>query len=427
LCSATRFTTRPTMSTNPETVALVGRRKSMRVAVLGAGIMGSSLALFLARKGVEVCLLDRETVAFAGASRWNEGKIHLGYLYGADAALSTMGRVLTGGLLFGPLVSKLLGVSLKEVTTLEGDLYLIHRDSVVDADTLEQRFALISAAVREHPLACRHLVDASKAQSVRLSRTELDHIAGSDAVKAGFRTPEHSVDTRWLADRFLDALDTEALIERRFGICVTSVTPADGSVDSWRVSGDNFSEVFPVVVNALWHGRLAVDVTAGLPPVPGWSHRLRRSLFLRTVRPLFHPSATIAVGPFGDVKNYDGHRFYLSWYPAGLAAETDEVIPPEVRLLTGDAERAFVAQVARALSTLLPWTREIIDNAESIQVGGGHVFAQAQGSLSDPGADIHRRDRFGVRRLGSYFSVDTGKYSTAPWLAQQIADEIVAD
>ena len=38
---------------------------------------------------------------------------------------------------------------------------------------------------------------------------------------------------------------------------------------------------------------------------------------------------------------------------------------------------------------------------------------------------LHRRDRFGVRRSGSYISVDTGKYSTAPWLAQRIAEEVL--
>ena len=29
----------------------------------------------------------------------------------------------------------------------------------------------------------------------------------------------------------------------------------------------------------------------------------------------------VAVGPFGDVKNYNGRDFYLSWYPVGLVAE----------------------------------------------------------------------------------------------------------
>jgi hypothetical protein len=53
------------------------------------------------------------------------------------------------------------------------------------------------------------------------------------------------------------------------------------------------------------------------------------------------------------------------------------------------------------------------------------VFAAGSGSLADPHATLHRRDKFGVRRRGTYYSVDTGKYSTAPWLAQQLAGEIL--
>ncbi len=54
------------------------------VAVLGAGILGSSVALFLARRGALVTLFDARDRPFEGASRWNEGKIHLGYIYAAD-------------------------------------------------------------------------------------------------------------------------------------------------------------------------------------------------------------------------------------------------------------------------------------------------------------------------------------------------------
>jgi hypothetical protein len=56
--------------------------------------------------------------------------------------------------------------------------------------------------------------------------------------------------------------------------------------------------------------------------------------------------------------------------------------------------------------------------------GSSHRVSWA---LDDPTASLHRRDRFGVRRLGSSISVDTGKYSTAPWLARRLAKEIAED
>jgi hypothetical protein len=59
-----------------------------------------------------------------------------------------------------------------------------------------------------------------------------------------------------------------------------------------------------------------------------------------------------------------------------------------------------------------------------VALEGGWVFAAGRGALSDPASTLHRRKDFGVFRRGNYISVDTGKYSTAPWLAQRLADHI---
>ena len=69
-------------------------KRKASVAVLGAGIMGGATALFLARRGVRVVLFDAAAEPFCGASRWNEGKIHLGFLYSGDPSLRTARRLL---------------------------------------------------------------------------------------------------------------------------------------------------------------------------------------------------------------------------------------------------------------------------------------------------------------------------------------------
>jgi hypothetical protein len=74
---------------------------------------------------------------------------------------------------------------------------------------------------------------------------------------------------------------------------------------------------------------------------------------------------------------------------------------------------------------LIPSVGKVASVAEEATVEGGWVFAIGQGTLSDAQATIHRRHQFGIRRRGTYFSVDTGKYSVAPWLAKQVADAIL--
>ena len=139
------------------------------------------------------------------------------------------------------------------------------------------------------------------------------------------------------------------------------------------------------------------------------------------------PSALVAFGPFGDVKNYNGRDFYLSWYPTGLIAQGHTISLRRPAVLTPNEELQFVREVGERLAKLIPGAAEILAVAEDVKVRGGFVFAQGRGSLADRNSTLHRRDRFGVRRLGNYYSVDTGKYSTAPWMAANLATEICGD
>lgn len=392
-----------------------------RIAILGAGIMGTSLALFLARRGREVVLFDREAAPMAAASRWNEGKIHLGYLYGADPTLFTARHVLPGGLAFGRLIAELAGSGALRVTQGD-DLYVIHRNSVASTEALERRYAQVDALIRDHPDAGGYLADL---RSAATQRVPLDDFADPRTAVAAFEVPERSVETQSLADALVAALRAEPRIELRMSTEILAAEPEDAADGPWRVRGPDLDGRFDVVVNALWNGRLAVDATAGLPPSPPWSHRYRLSIFARTREALDVPSAVVAVGPFGDVKNYTGRDFYVSWYPAGLIADSEAVdpAPPARPACTSD----FIAAVRAGLAGVLPRAARILDAAESLRVEGGFVFAQGRGSIGDPGSSLHRRDRFGVLRQGRYFSVDTGKYSTAPWMAQRLAVEICGE
>lgn len=396
-----------------------------RIAVLGAGILGSSLALLLARRGHDVTVYDKESEPVACASRWNEGKIHLGYLYGADDSLRTARHILPGSLSFGRVLSELLEADLRPHTTSRDDIYLVHRNSVVDAATLERTFGRIDDLLHEHPGARNYLVDVSAARSRKLSPAEWGEISTSDEVVAGYEVPERSINTQWVAGSLAAALRSQPRVTLRLETTITEAKPVAGVDGKWQVAtNDGAREQFDVVVNALWEGRLAVDLTAGITPEPGWSHRFRYCLFIRTKRPVALRSALITVGGFGDVKNYNGRDFYMSWYPVGMVRQGSGITLERPEALDAAATERFVDAVRARLGTLLPGTEAVFEAAEDIKVRGGFVFAQARGSVDDPTASIHRRDRFGVQREGSYYSVDTGKYSTAPWMAEQLAAEI---
>jgi glycine/D-amino acid oxidase-like deaminating enzyme len=391
-------------------------------AVLGAGIMGASTALRLARAGVDVTLFDSAPEPFSGASRWNEGKIHLGFLYAADPTLNTARAVVPGGLDFRDQVEQLTGVSLANATTGVDDVYLVHRDSVVDAQEVGAYFDAVADLVAGSPDARRYLVDVSKRRVRRLDDVELADVAPSDVVTAGFRVPERSVDTNVVADAFVAALDAQPRLTLALDQHVRSVQPAEaGATTRWFVrTADGRDGPFDAVVNALWQGRPAVDESVGHHPDTAHQHRFRVSLFVHTHDVLDTPCAVLSVGPFGDVKNYDGRNFYLSWYPLGLLARAESVVAPATPALDDAVRTQLADDVFAALAQRLPWVERIQQAASAVRVEGGWVYSQGRGLLDDPKATVHQRDRLGITNVGTYYSVDTGKYSVAPTLADHL-------
>ena len=129
-------------------------------------------------------------------------------------------------------------------------------------------------------------------------------------------------------------------------------------------------------------------------------------------------------GPFGDIKTYNGRDFYVSWYPRGLMVDSSGIAPPPAPAQDTAREAAISREILERLTAILPCVERIASDAESMVLRGGWVSAAGRGVLSDPRSTLHRRDEFGIVRLGSYVSVDTGKYASAPLLAHRIAQSL---
>jgi glycine/D-amino acid oxidase-like deaminating enzyme len=400
-----------------------------RVAVLGAGMLGACTALELARRGQEVTLIDRAHDVMQRASRWNEGKIHLGFLYPADPSFNTAARLIPGALAFTGIIERLTGCRLDALTS-DDDVYLVHRRSVVDTRAFDAYANTIAGMVRDaaHGTAdARYLTDLSSARVHRLSASELADLTASDEIVAGFRVPERSVSTVPVADSIAAAVRAEPLIDVRTGVEVRAVRRRDDDrFDVIVDTADGEFARFDTVVNALWEGRPAVDATLGITPPAPWSHRLRAAIYAKAgasgVR-----NATVCTGPFGDVKQYADGRMYLSWYDAGLLAEGNELSPPcsEIGSSASALDGVRIDTLA-ALAKFFPEVAGLGASAESIEVHAGWVYAIGQGSLADRTSALHRRDQFVLTSDRGYISVDTAKYSMAPWLAERVALRVCA-
>jgi glycine/D-amino acid oxidase-like deaminating enzyme len=393
-------------------------------------MLGVCTALELARRGRRVTLIEGAADVLQGASRWNEGKVHLGFLYAADPTLRTAMRLIPGGLAFSGLVSRLLGRSLDPFVT-EDEIFLVHRDSVVDAPSFEAYAARTAALVRDAssqsgPSA--YLTDVSGIAVRPLSASELADTTCSNDVVAGYRVPERSISTVAVADLMRAALVDERRIEVHTGTWINAVQRRDdGGLDviTDAAPRDDAFRGYDVVVNALWEGRPAVDAALGIVPPAPWSHRFRAAVFARSHLTALR-SAVLCTGPFGDIKHYADGRLYLSWYDAGLLAQGHDIEPPRSSALLTAARRAEVLEgTLNSLCRFFPLVEKLKNQVEELDVEGGWVYAVGQGSLADVSSTLHRRDRFNMTIDRGYISVDTAKYSLAPWLAVRVA-EIVA-
>lgn len=394
-----------------------------RLAVLGGGIMGAMTALYAARRGAEVVLFERNSRILCGASRYNEGKIHLGCLYSASKGLDTARQVLPGGLQFQALCEDILEQSLDALMTPEDDLYLVHPDSVVTADTVSAYMRAIADLVADHPDRPLSRHDVGPARFTEVSKSDLGSLT-SERITTGFRVPERSVATQ----PFADLLEDRVLGDPNITVLPRHTVFRAGEATGGRMSVETdrgSAGAFDAVVNALWEGRPAVDLRSTGHRDPVCHHRFRLSAFV-TNHHATHPSAVVCAGPFGDIKAYGGGRFYVSWYPAGLLAQGEGTDPPAAAMPSPDHEKTLLQDIAHGLGAVLPGVAEVFRDAADCRLGGGWVYAQGRGSLDDPASSLHKRNLLGVRRYGRYFSVDTGKFSTAPLMAKSLAEALIS-
>lgn len=399
-----------------------------QVVVLGAGLQGVAAAFALAQAGHRVTLLDRESSCLQRASRCNEGKIHLGFVYANDRTSRTASLMLDAALSFAPLLEEWLAAPIPWATLAARPFsYLILRDTLVAAEELLAAWTDVAAAYARRRQAGdgRYLgadrdrliwcADASD-EMWQLTSSRVSHV---------MHTRELALDMGAFRQVVEAAVTRAQSIECRFSHDVRGVT-RDGA--GFRIDGASagapWSLQSDAIVNCLWEGRLAVDRQLGLLPTRPWVHRLKCRLLGRLPPRLINlPSLTLMCGRFGDVVNFGDGRVYLSWYPEclhGWSSESD--VPPEwdevMRGRLPSADRArIITRSLEAFDSVIPGLGDcVIDTVDA-----GVIFSWGQTDIDDLRSELHRRDDIGPTMHGGYITVNTGKLTTAPLFAQRVA------
>jgi glycerol-3-phosphate dehydrogenase len=254
----------------------MGRDIETRVAVLGAGLQGCAIALELAARGHDVLLLERDARALNRASLRNEGKIHQGLIYAAEASGDTALVQLQGALLFRRLVARWIGAAAwSRVGISTPFTYLVARDSLLAAERLEAHYAFVEAHARQWGGDYLGRPLDTLARRVDAGVFPPPGYAG-DGLSCAFATQELALDTEDLAREVRAAIASEPRIRFMPSCDVRqAVATAQGFDLACLHGGEPVSVRARQVVNATWDNRLWLDRQAGAAVREGWLHRLK--------------------------------------------------------------------------------------------------------------------------------------------------------
>jgi len=398
-------------------------RGKRRVAVVGAGIQGVCAALELAERGYGVTLVDRARKPLEAASRWNEGKVHLGFLWARDPSLRTVHELLRGSLSFSSGIERLTGVEIPEEWLSQPFVYGVPATSLLGADAVAGHFKAVDGILAE-ALGRNGGGYFGTGKLPPSAAVDVEEHFDPARITHAFATPERSIDPHRMAELLAAAMKVHSGISFVRSRRVERISEDAGRFELWT-NGDALGR-FDTVVNASGPSRLALDETAGMRSPRRWLHRYKLAAYVHAPG-VEAPSATLVHGPFGDVVRFNGDVLYISWYPACRIATSEALeLPDPATELTRERRIEIARRSWEELASFLPALREQRPDWSHAHLGGGHIPAWATTDVDDPASGLHRRFEIGVYSQGNYHSIDPGKYAMAPLYASVVADRIDA-
>jgi glycine/D-amino acid oxidase-like deaminating enzyme len=238
--------------------------------VIGGGIFGCYAALYLARQGRQVALLEQEERLFQKASLVNQARLHSGYHYPRSLATAAMSD------------------EHKERFTAD------HRDFV--NFSFEKYYAIDRFGSFTDPLQFERFCERV---GIRCQQVEEHPLFNFERLEALYLTEEYSFDPVRLGAYYRQCVENQPNIQVTLGARLLAGR-ADGA--NWHVELQDATLVAPLVINATYASTNAVNRRFGLADI-ALTHEISEIAFVTSpqVRDL---GLTVMDGPFGSMMPY---------------------------------------------------------------------------------------------------------------------------
>lgn len=416
--------------------------------------MGCCLALELGQRGYRVDLIDLASKPMTGASLHNEGKLHLGFVYAKDPLKETHDLMLRGSLAFSRIIEKLSGFGAEYFMPSQPFHYFVPIDSLLDMSAIENHFHEVEKAIYEVTQNSGALyLDRKIDRYFEHNSSSYHNSVFSPTLTLGsFRTEERSVSTVVVADILYRAIQNQPninFIGNTKVLAADRLACGDVEIELYR-NGETSLRRYSCVANCLWDDKLRIDSTAGICDQGSWLLRYKVTINISAPAAARHniPSATGILGPYGDVVNLNNDSYYISWYPRCKIAQCinedgrnlhDMVhkgtlsrcvrkmtssYPSISKFVASITHRKFIRDNIREMAAYIPSMASLLNSKIRCELGGGVILARGTTDIDDPESYLHQRSVIGPVAYGSYVTIDTGKYCTAPLFSIEAADMI---
>ena len=358
----------------------------------------------------------------SAASRWNKGKLHLGYVFAKDSSLATARAMVQGSCSFVPILSALYRRHL-HLAVSRPFTYDVIRGSQMTVEQVVAQFRLIDDLIeRAQGLADGYPVAIEPTRLLpQSSRT-------STNVVASVKTSEVSIGIGALLGQLVEEINGLAGITTHTRCSIESIQRQEGENYLLRSHEGDVFIGYSHMINASWQNVLHSDSTVGHPLPDSWSHRYKYAVHFHNLpQDLDIAPATGVLGKFGDVVKFSDTSLYLSWYPACRKLFSYDIRPVEIGDPSPAEHERIIDETIAGASTLWPDVVRLKRWRHLAVVKGGYIYARGNTDIDDSGSLLHNRSLFGVSASGNYISVDTGKLCTAPLVGLRAAARVVAN
>lgn len=392
------------------------------VVIMGAGIQGICCALALSNLNISVTLVDKTPEPLSRSGLRNEGKIHLGFIYANDPSFRSASLMLRSAISFSSMIESFVGYKV-DWTPLRSRKfnYLVLENTMLPYSSIVSHYEQLQKeyeSIRDYSL---HYLGNRPEQLFTYDAPEIPEL-NKDVVKKCIPTEELAVNLHGLRDLLITEMNTRTNITFLGSHCVKEIQKASFG---YRLTGKKASDESWTIdtgqlVNCLWENRLYFDNQLGINPGRKWVYRLKyRILGIPDDHIAALDSFTCVLGAFGDLVNYDNHYSYLSWYPECMRGWSTDITTPESweDACNGKMEKEeWVEKALAGLDHIFPG----MANFDIRQLDGGIIFSWGKTDIVDMNSELHNRFEIGINHVDGYYSIDTGKFTSAPYFAEKL-------